>query len=611
VTTQRHIVRRQLIELEMPARMNRVEIQNRVAQLFYDRLLPVIDKFLSQKSDPERTDSIETLEIDLGRLHISRLEEDLLDRIEEELQSKLNPIMKDLEAAAAAEKKLKPRNGSDIELIIFFLQTGSFPWWAVDSSGTALEQAFEKVAKREPSRLRTVLNSLLRDDEILQRCVYACSEKMLERIVEICLPGEVTRLSNAKKDISTSLGSFWSKPPLRQIWWYCVIRSMVVPSSEAKKNIVPGIVQLFVNLAGLSQQEIQLMEDSGVQLPENSSHSNNELEVQLETEIVTELSAQLDIVEGAILTISFFFSNERMEQIIEHLKNVEGTIQQTEAQEKATIRFDSWKKALKELFVIQKIIATQENPDHPLTEKEIQKQEAAIINGIQRIEQALTRKVSEINTTNNREERTSPMARDRMPARLKKLWQRQTKKAKLSKKLYDPFSDSDKVYVQNAGLVLLWPYLNRFFINMELADDKAFINEDAAERACLILQYLVEGNTEDIFEAQLPLNKIICGLDLNQPVNTQLVLDADEQEVADGLLEAVIQNAPLWKNLSPDSFRQAYLRREGILGTRDGHWLLQVKRETYDVMLDRLPWTIQVVKLPWMEQLIFVEWQQT
>ncbi|HEX8278913.1 MAG TPA: contractile injection system tape measure protein, partial [Segetibacter sp.] len=180
----------------------------------------------------------------------------------------------------------------------------------------------------------------------------------------------------------------------------------------------------------------------------------------------------------------------------------------------------------------------------------------------------------------------------------------------LDKRQFDNFSTSDKIYVENAGLVLLWPFLNRFFENLGLLNDKVFVDESAAEKACLLLQYLADGQSEEIFEAHLPLNKVLCGIELEQPVSTQWAIDAEEAEACNNFINAVISNAPLWKNLSLAGFRQAYLKREGALGTRDGNWLLQVKREAYDVMIDKLPWPIQVVRLPWMEHVIFVEWQK-
>jgi len=174
----------------------------------------------------------------------------------------------------------------------------------------------------------------------------------------------------------------------------------------------------------------------------------------------------------------------------------------------------------------------------------------------------------------------------------------------------DAFSESDKISVQNAGLVLLWPFLPRFFATLGLTSEGRWVDEAAATRACLLLQYLVEGTTDEVFEAVLPLNKLLCGIDLAQPLPTAWAIRPEEAGAATTLLEAVIQNGPLWRTLSVEGFRQAFLQREGLLGTRDGHWLLQAARETHDIIIDRLPWAVRHVKLPWMERLLFTEWQQ-
>ncbi|MEO1401775.1 MAG: contractile injection system tape measure protein [Cyanobacteria bacterium J06635_1] len=49
-------------------------------------------------------------------------------------------------------------------------------------------------------------------------------------------------------------------------------------------------------------------------------------------------------------------------------------------------------------------------------------------------------------------------------------------------------------------------------------------------------------------------------------------------------------------------------RTDPTCSRNNDHWLLQIERETYDILLDQLPWSIRVVKLPWMPKLLYVEW---
>ena len=57
-----------------------------------------------------------------------------------------------------------------------------------------------------------------------------------------------------------------------------------------------------------------------------------------------------------------------------------------------------------------------------------------------------------------------------------------------------------------------------------------------------------------------------------------------------------------------DGLRGSFLIRKGVLGARDGAWLLRVERASYDVVLDRVPWGMSWVTRPWMEAPLCVDW---
>ena len=171
----------------------------------------------------------------------------------------------------------------------------------------------------------------------------------------------------------------------------------------------------------------------------------------------------------------------------------------------------------------------------------------------------------------------------------------------------DPFSESEEIYIQNAGLILLWPFLTRFFETLNLLQVNQFTEPQANKRAVLLLQYLVDTSTE-IPEHLLPLNKLLCGLNLLDPIEASLDITASEQTECNSLLLAVIHHWSALKSTTPAGFRHAFLQRAGILRLYNGYWLLQAERETYDVLLDQLPWSIRVVKLPWTPEMLSVEW---
>lgn len=169
------------------------------------------------------------------------------------------------------------------------------------------------------------------------------------------------------------------------------------------------------------------------------------------------------------------------------------------------------------------------------------------------------------------------------------------------------FDQADFVGVFNAGLVIFWPFMERLFENLELMSDKSFLDQQSEHKAVQVLNTLETGEPESGFEPMMVLSKVLCGVEISEPL-IPFWLEEEEQEIVDGMLEVVIEKGPLWKNLSLDNMRTAYIQREGLLKSREGYWLLQVKRETHDITLERLSWSFQVIKLPWMAAPLQVEW---
>lgn len=156
-------------------------------------------------------------------------------------------------------------------------------------------------------------------------------------------------------------------------------------------------------------------------------------------------------------------------------------------------------------------------------------------------------------------------------------------------------------------MVLLWPFLPRFVEQLGLRTDGGWCNPAAAQRAARLLQCVASGDA-DPPEFQLPLNKLLCGLPLDDGLLDDAPLTEPEQAECDALLVAVIAQAPILREMSVAGFRASFLLRPGQLSSRDGHWLLRVERLAQDVVVDRMPWSVRFVKLPWMAELMQVEW---
>ncbi len=161
--------------------------------------------------------------------------------------------------------------------------------------------------------------------------------------------------------------------------------------------------------------------------------------------------------------------------------------------------------------------------------------------------------------------------------------------------------------VGNAGLVILIPFLKTLFQALDLLEKDQFKNTAAQHRAVLLTQYLVTG-AEETPEYELTLNKFICGMPLNVPLDKFKTLSVVEKEEAQELLKAVIKHWKALGDVSLESLQEGFLQRSGKLYLDGSKWRLLVERKTIDILVDRLPWTYTMSKLPWMKDLLNVEW---
>lgn len=161
------------------------------------------------------------------------------------------------------------------------------------------------------------------------------------------------------------------------------------------------------------------------------------------------------------------------------------------------------------------------------------------------------------------------------------------------------------LFVPNAGIVLLHPFLPVFFEGLEIASAGQIADQ---EKALALLAYLATG-TEETPEYELVLPKLLTNVPLASPVPLKTELNENERLEADALLDAVLKHWDALRQTSRDGLRGSFLLRHGKLTQKtDGSWLLQIEPQTYDILLDHLPWSISMIQLPWMENMLWVEW---
>ncbi|MFT4924935.1 MAG: hypothetical protein ACI8WB_001025 [Phenylobacterium sp.] len=180
----------------------------------------------------------------------------------------------------------------------------------------------------------------------------------------------------------------------------------------------------------------------------------------------------------------------------------------------------------------------------------------------------------------------------------------------LSKPLSKP---SDKAQppevfaVTGAGIVLLGPYLPRFFSHLDYLQADAFKHSQLARRAVQVLHYLASGEQAEP-QQPLVLFNLLCGLAADDLPLVGFELGDNERRQCQQLTTALTRHWPGMAAAKPATIRQRFLHRPGQLTRRKTDWLLTPQPQLQDVLLQDLPWGVSHIYLPWMVTHLAIDW---
>jgi hypothetical protein len=117
---------------------------------------------------------------------------------------------------------------------------------------------------------------------------------------------------------------------------------------------------------------------------------------------------------------------------------------------------------------------------------------------------------------------------------------------------------------------------------------------------------MVSGNT-NMMEYDLVLPKILCGIDLEESIDTKKITKKQITEVRE-MLVSLVEHWSVLKNTSVKGLQESFLQRSGKLSMASDEWELLVEQKSYDMLLQSLPWNISMIKLPWMKKLLKTTW---
>ncbi len=161
-------------------------------------------------------------------------------------------------------------------------------------------------------------------------------------------------------------------------------------------------------------------------------------------------------------------------------------------------------------------------------------------------------------------------------------------------------------FVENAGLLIIHPFLKHLFNNCKLLNNDNTIN--SPEVAAHLLHYIATGREQD-YENRMIFEKFLCNIPLDKPIERNIILSEKMKYEAQEMLQATINN---WKALKKSSIKllqNEFLQRQGkIILIENENPKIIIERKTQDILLNRLDWNLSIIKLAWKKNIIYVDW---
>ena len=553
---QRHAIHRQIVELTVANSAMADRIGNVVSDIISDAVTPLLERMFDALTPHAEIVRVDRLELDLGRLDLASLQRELPARISAKLPDALRQsAARDQRSggcSASQGGRTKPDADATAMLVItHFVATGTLPWWCDGRGRDLLDRAAREALRRSPASLAHALRGLITDPTGMNRLVGHTTDATLERIVATLAPdsaADLRELASLRERIS--IGDLTPSQTRRALWRGILQAACAGP----RPDIVEAALTAMAIAAGVPLTAVLAACTAAIATPSSP----------------TGIAARVDELQ----------------------------------------RLHSAPSRAARSWPYTPVITALHAELLPLAARLPEQDQQAWTDAFARLAQAPA--------GSSYESALSALLQPLRQAGLITLIDAERLQARLSRRdaaaaaRQDPRErgDPDESHaVMTAGVCLLWPFLARFFARLHLLDDKetGFASLAAQQRAVLLLHHLATGE-RDAPEFALLLPKVLCGLPPFDPCEIAEPVTGTEETEAAQLLDAAIAHASCLGTISHAGLRETFLLRQGTLGTRDGAWLLRLERRSADVLLERIPWTLQWLRLPWMQAAMRVEW---
>ena len=658
-----HIIQKVFLEINTNSVRHGYHLKDNMSEFLQEKVMPYIETYLAGIEDRLGGHSLqlEKIAIDMDLEDPFRSHEAILDAVTTQLEEQIKPLMENQQIYDVSGNKNKlrgkdeivreisgdafvPRNVRELQSVIYFIRHGKRPWWLTS------DQAMNELLKPE------LLKSLIRSD------VRSFSRYFMQEVQEISFrkrlirqfPDEILSymLQHVFADVSgtvnqkeiptqkirvlsgTSRVNFWrivlqlllsakQSTVVSEAVWVSVIKELSVkglitgkPNAAQNKQVfkyleeittweIPLQIKKRIQNAGPGQDFIneenniahnEQSEHMSLQTPEKESVKDVEIVKHKDSKPQDQHADAPEEKQKPQDQHADVFEEKQKPQDQKKAENPAAIEGKKVESSKEKVQKSSDKKDVNSNVDSETLKDTREvTPAKTKTAEEL----------IPPVEQvADSRKPSQEHS----DEVVSPQPQEH------KLGEESDEL--LSEKIHaedaaweDTVQQQPAIYesaiLENAGLILLHPFLSHFLKNAGLMDEQNNITDPLL--AVHALHFVATGKEQD-WEHTMLFEKFICGISQEQSIVREVSIPEKIKIETTNLLNAVLQNWEVLQNSSHDLLRHEFLQRPAKLIVEDMSPRIVFERKTQDLLLNKLPWNISLVKLPWHESLIYVEW---
>jgi len=600
----KHIINKVFLEINTNSKEKGYYLKDNIDAFLQKEVFTLLENYFNEvdSKNPLQSIQLDKLNLDIAinqNLDFENFKEQILKKITNQVKEVFEKEDKNIEGY----KLIKPQE-KEIKSFFHFLETGTNAWWTTSNHDFKVvnDTTFDEILNDESFSFKW--NNSLQKPIVRTRFIKQFSDVQIVNIIKkgILLKKDskdsstkIINIETIKKHIETSIAKNQLIPNQRFLAWEIVLLSLLETSGTSKAIIREKLSQLILSVFEFHKKNIFLEhKDLFIKEIENKIENQNELVLLAHLDkivsIIEKKLEQVILKETELNTIS---NNQVTTQTETETKNTSETLNEVKIESETEIENAKETENLTDTKIeSERIQENNENLAQDQSSILFKSKDAAISNDNKNIENVSNKSKEE--TPKNQER-----AIDKKDSTLEK------EKVK-NENRFDENDIISESYVDNAGLVLIHPFLKSLFENCKLLNKDNSINDP--EVATHLLHYVATGKEQD-YENAMVFEKFLCNIPIAEPIERNITLSEEMKEEAATMLQAVLSNWDIMKKSSAELLQNEFLQRSGKLDINgDESPVITMERKTQDILLDKLNWNLSIIKLAWKKRIIYVNW---